>query len=256
VAQLLISVRSASEAILAVGAGAAIIDVKEPAGGSLGRADCSVWSEVRSALPPKFPLSVALGELNEWLMPGQPVLPDQAWAGISFCKLGLAGAGSDWRSSWRELRSSLGGESGPAWIAVAYADWQAASAPDPDAVLEAACESPRIVGVLVDTWAKTQPLRFDAGWISRASRVRDSGRMLAVAGGLDIASIAALDHAAPDVVAVRGAACAQGDRRAAIDPGRVADLARVVASLPVRPRQGRVEFGIASELVGCAASGG
>ena len=57
---------------------------------------------------------------------------------------------------------------------------------DPDAVLEAARESPRIIGVLIDTWAKTRPLRFDAGWICWANRVRESGKLLAVAGGLDL----------------------------------------------------------------------
>jgi hypothetical protein len=181
-------------------------------------------------------LSVALGELNEWLGPSQPVLPPSAWAGISFRKLGLAAAGPDWRRSWRELRSRLGDNDGPAWIAVAYADWRTASAPDPDAVLEAACESPHIIGVLIDTWAKTRPLRFDSAWVSWANRVRESGKMLAVAGGLDLASIAALHTAAPDIIAVRGAACVEGNRRAAIDPARVAELARVVASLPEHTR--------------------
>jgi uncharacterized protein (UPF0264 family) len=57
---LLVSVRSADEARRAIVARAAIIDVKEPDRGSLGRAECSVWVEVRSALPPIIPLSVAL----------------------------------------------------------------------------------------------------------------------------------------------------------------------------------------------------
>ena len=161
-----------------------------------------------------------------------PWYPPMAWTGISYRKLGLVGAGPGWREAWREVRRRLGGEESPAWIAVAYADWRTASAPDPDAVLEAACDSPRIVGVLVDTWSKGQPLRFDARWALLGERVRDAGRMLAVAGGLDLTSIAALDQVAPDIVAVRGAACLGGDRRAAIDAARVAELARAVASLP------------------------
>jgi uncharacterized protein (UPF0264 family) len=176
---------------------------------------------------------VALGELKDWLGPSLPSLSGDAWAGVSFRKLGLAGErGTNWSRRWRELRTRLGNESAVFWIAVAYADWQVAAAPDPDAILQAACESPEIAGVLVDTWAKTQPLRFDAGWISWARRVRDSGRLLAVAGGVCLKSIPALKFASPDVVAVRSAACFDGDRRAAIDPARVEKLARAVAVLP------------------------
>jgi (5-formylfuran-3-yl)methyl phosphate synthase len=235
VARLLVSVRSADEARRAIEAGADIIDVKEPDFGSLGRADPSVWCRVRSALPPTLPLTLALGELSEWLEPGQPELPAEAWAGISYRKLGLAGSGAHWRQAWRELRFRLGVERCPPWIAVAYADWKAAAAPDPDAILETASDSPEISGILIDTWAKTEPFRVDATWIAWAKRVRQARLMLAVAGGLDRQLIPSLAPLAPDIVAVRGAACLGGQRRAAIDPDRVAALARVVAALPALP---------------------
>jgi uncharacterized protein (UPF0264 family) len=167
------------------------------------------------------------------------LIPPGAWASISYCKLGLAGAGANWRSEWRALRSRLGDEHGPLWIAVAYADWTPASAPGPDAVLEAACESTRIGGVLVDTWDKTEPLSLDKGWIAWAQRVKRSGKLLAVAGGLGIDSISSLVPLAPDVVAVRGAACVDGNRRASIDPQRVAKLAQAVLALPVGPGTGQ-----------------
>ena len=40
------------------------------------------------------PVSVALGELTDWLGPHSPVPPEGAWQGISFRKLGLAGVRS------------------------------------------------------------------------------------------------------------------------------------------------------------------
>ena len=62
-------------------------------------------------------------------------------------------------------------------------------------------------------------------------RIRDSGRLIALAGSLDVASVHRLAALKPDIIAVRGAACRGGDRLAAIDPTRVARLAEAVRSL-------------------------
>ncbi len=89
-AQLLVSVRSADEARTALAGGASIIDVKEHDHGSLGQAPWSVWRDVHTVVSTAAPISVALGELPDWLGPHCPIPPAQAWAGISFCKLDLA----------------------------------------------------------------------------------------------------------------------------------------------------------------------
>jgi uncharacterized protein (UPF0264 family) len=232
VARLLVSVRSAREAMRAVEAGADIIDVKEPARGSLGRADALVWKDVAKVLPPGLPLSVALGELSEWVRPDETVLLAEAWSRISFRKLGLAGAGRNWRSAWRDLRLRLDGEQGPAWIAVAYTDWRAASAPDPYAVLEVASETPSVLGVMLDTWSKSEPFRVNAAWIDWAHQARDAKLSLAIAGGQDRETLPGLAAIAPDVVGVRGAVCRGGRRLGDLDPSRVAELAKVAAALP------------------------
>ena len=62
---LLVSVRSASEGVVAVLGGASVVDVKEPDRGPLGRADASVWRETRRVVPPAIPVSVALGEIAD-----------------------------------------------------------------------------------------------------------------------------------------------------------------------------------------------
>jgi uncharacterized protein (UPF0264 family) len=241
---LLISVRSAAEAALALEAGAAIIDVKEPDAGPLGRAPTSVWQEVSETVRGAAPISVALGELSEWLTSPRLQIPPNAWAGIAYRKLGLAGATPNWRSSWRALRESLAETHSPAWIAVAYADWKRAGAPDPDAVLATACESEQIVGVLLDTWDKAQRLVLDLPLVSWAARVRCHGKLLAIAGGLDVDLIAELDRFMPDIVALRGAACVDGNRRALIDPQRVSKLARLAARIP---EYGHDRHGVAPE---------
>lgn len=237
-AQLLVSVRSADEARSAIAGGASIIDVKEPDHGSLGQAPWSVWRDVHTVISTAAPISVALGELADWLATQSPVLPAEAWAGISFRKLGLAGTAVGWQSAWRAVRSRLDDVNGPGWIAVIYADWQRAGAPDPESILEETFTTDRIVGVLVDTWDKTRPFELDERWVKLAARVRQAGKLVAMAGGLDSRSIPSLGRIAPDIVAVRGAACVDGNRRAVIDPGRVAELARLVDALPAWPHAG------------------
>ena len=72
---LLVSVRSAAESLVALEGGASIIDIKEPAKGSLGRASRAVQTDVVSALRGqrargpepgrRVTVTAALGELTE-----------------------------------------------------------------------------------------------------------------------------------------------------------------------------------------------
>jgi uncharacterized protein (UPF0264 family) len=234
VAKLLVSVRSVDEAYAAMAGGAAIIDVKEPSRGSLGRAPCSVWCEVRAAVPSSVLVSVALGELNEWDSE-RVALPCGCWSGIGFRKLGLADAGPEWRDRWRDLRHRLavegearpGAPSGrPAWVAVVYLDWEAAGAPEPEAVVAEAAALADCPGVLFDTWDKSRRIDLDARWRRRIARVKEAGRFVALAGSLDVAAIRRLQPLDPDIFAVRGAACRSGDRHSPIDRERVARLVK------------------------------
>jgi uncharacterized protein (UPF0264 family) len=197
VAQLLVSVRSTEEAVAAVDGGAAVVDVKEPLHGSLGRAECSVWRAVRQVVPAHVPVSVALGELNEWLSGTSFSIAPGAFAGLAYCKIGLAHAPGNWIDRWQELRARLAGSERfePAWVAVVYLDWQAAHAPAPEAVID---------------------------------RAREAGKFIALAGSLDVDAIRHLAPLQPHLFAVRGAACAGGDRLGPIDRERVAALARAV----------------------------
>ena len=157
--------------------GASIIDVKEPSRGALGRSDACVWEAVRVAVPRSMPLSVALGELNEWLGSAPPQIHASAWAGIDFCKLGLAVPPADWRQHWGEVRNELQSRATPfpAWVAVVYLDWKAARAPHPDAIIDAAAELPEIRAVLFDTWRKSSGALLDRRWKPLVERAQNQG---------------------------------------------------------------------------------
>lgn len=241
-ARLLVSVRSSEEARAAVLGGADIIDVKEPLAGPLGCAEPSVWPEIRRVVPESIPLSVALGEVEDWTLDLNRVPDAPCWLGITFAKVGLAGSGVDWLSRWTTLRERFDDTSSKSlsWVAVIYADWLEAKAPQPDEIIaEALCDT-RCAGVLVDTWSKSGRPSFwkEATWPERIERVQRSRRLFAWAGGMDVPRIhelAQVGHS-PDIIAVRGSACRDGDRLGPIEVERVARLKEAVTEIETHIR--------------------
>lgn len=223
---LLVSVRSAAEAELALAGGADLIDVKEPRRGSLGAAEPAVWEEVRLVVASRAPTSAALGELLSDFQADH--LPQAA--GMNFAKVGLAGcsAVADWPARW--LRAMQGLPRGVRPVAVAYADWQRAAAPAPDDVLQLAARGGAPY-LLLDTFDKAAGnllahLSLDqlAALSRRAAR---SAVRLVLAGSLDAAAMEILLPLEPAYLAVRGAACS-GDRTQAIEAPRVKRLAEML----------------------------
>ncbi len=226
---LLVSVRDAGEAEVAVDAGATIIDVKEPRRGPLGRADSAVWDAVIDRVPPWITVSVALGELREWS--GRSLAHHPISERVRFLKVGLSQAGPSWVEEWRELdrRLTAGRGERRRWVAVIYRDWRAAAAPSPGEVVEAAIAE-GFSGLLVDTWDKPGPGWTDlATWADLLERARAGGLFVALAGGLDAEGIIRLSNLRPDIFAVRSAACAGGDRNGPIEGARVRELASLAA---------------------------
>ncbi len=176
---------------------------------------------MRAAVRSEIPVSVALGELSEW-----PTDLAVDFAGLTFRKLGFAGAGPRWVEDWARLRGRLG--AGPAWVAVVYADWERAESPSPTTVLDVALAMEDCAGVLFDTFDKSRPSPIDESWQPFFERVRRAGRFSVLAGRIDASTLSKLSNLAPDLVAVRGAACVNGDRLAAVDTARVAALSRAV----------------------------
>jgi uncharacterized protein (UPF0264 family) len=224
---LLVSVRSAAEALSALAGGAAIIDVKEPANGPLGRAADPVIVTVVSVIGGRCPVSAALGELRDDV---GAAIPD----GLSFVKWGLAGQArsADWRCAI-ERRA----RSGARVVHVAYADWPCAGAPPVEEVFAAA--TARAGGVLlVDTHCKEAATRGRArptllDWLpipwleDLCGGARAAGVRVALAGSLGAREIRALAGARPDWFAVRGAAC-EGGREGVVSTEQVRALAQLI----------------------------
>lgn len=225
--QLLVSVRSAAEAEAAVAGGASLIDVKEPAHGSLGRAPDEVLRAVLRAVAGRRPVSAALGEVLD--TPAPPA------AAVAYAKWGLAGcgaAGEWWQPLARAARDLRRANPGCRLVGVAYADWQRAHAPAPtqlcDFALAGGCDV-----LLVDTWCKDGTTLCD--WLpipeltTLATRCRAGRVRLALAGSLGPAEIQRLRLLRPDWFAVRGAVCRGRDRTQGVDAAAVRGLVELLA---------------------------
>ena len=237
VPRLLVSVRNIAEARAAIDGGCDILDVKEPANGSLGRAPLTeILAVARFAASAGIPCSAALGELSEWhdgaavqarAEPRGDVLPE-------FLKLGLARLGSDadWLSQWKigvdRIRDSIfnNAPGSSRCVAVIYADWRFANSPEPERLLDAIADEDdefgsRIAGVLVDTYSKSSGTLLDVVSMNElhgiAARTHTSGRFLALAGRINDAILEPLCELSPDIIAIRSAACVGTDRTADVD---------------------------------------
>jgi (5-formylfuran-3-yl)methyl phosphate synthase len=235
--QLLVSVRDATEAEIALNCGVDVIDVKEPARGSLGAPDRHIVQDVLKRIAGRVPVSIALGELISIDPPSRPI------SGLAFAKFGLAGCASEknWEARWQRAVGEL--PAGVAPVAVAYADWQTVDAPSPQHVLHRGAALGCKV-LLIDTCSKSSGTLLDhvsrakLGSLTRAAH--DVGLQCALAGSLTIPQIGQLLSLEPDYVAVRKAACA-GGRTGSLDRARVRRLSSLVRQGYEMPRMAQLD---------------
>jgi hypothetical protein len=231
-----VSVRNALEARAAVVGGCDLLDIKEPNRGPLGMADAEAMTAVArcavdcGAPGRSLPCSAALGELIEW----KPREPEFSPAlGIGYVKFGSAGIDSaaQWSELWRAVqhRFAIPASRDLRWVAVAYADWQAAKGLAPSQLLEAARTVPCDV-FLVDTFDKSSgnllKLMDPAELGQLSDLAHQAGLRIALAGGVRRAQFGELAKVYPDIIGVRGAACAGGRRTAPISATAVRALKR------------------------------
>lgn len=220
--RLLVSVRSFDEACLAAEVGVDLIDLKEPRNGSLGRVRLEMARQVCQHFSEGHLLSMALGELAEW-SDADWALVGQIPRGIVYAKIGLAECEGlpDWRANWQRASRSLSPHCQS--VAVIYADWREARAPQPESVLDLALEN-GCRALLVDTWRKDRENVFRHCGISQVDalfdRAKQYGLLTVLAGSLSLDNLDEALSTSPDYLAVRGAVCA-GTREGELVPEKI-----------------------------------
>jgi uncharacterized protein (UPF0264 family)/N-acetylglutamate synthase-like GNAT family acetyltransferase len=244
--RLLVSVTDTDEARAAVAGGVDVVDVKNPAEGSLGAPVPGVIERVRAVVPPALPVSVAIGDLPH--LPGTAALAARgaARAGATYVKVGLWGSSTEDEAVavLEAVRAAVDGEA--AVIAGAYADGERVpSRPLPPGGLVAAATRAGVAGCLLDTAVKDGRGLFE--WLAPerlSALVADAhaaGLELALAGALRAEDLAAVRATGADIAGVRSAACLDGRRDAPLDPERIA---RLRALCDVAPGEGAALEGI------------
>jgi len=228
--RFLVSVTDLVEAADAAGAGAEIIDVKDPGAGSLGEAPPERVQAIRDIVPSHLPVSAALGDgpFEAHTVTRAAVLLSAC--GAKYVKVGLRNTNRRMALDMlRAIRGGLPPDCG--LIAVGFADFELARCLDP-AELPALTAAAGADGCLVDTLVKDG--RGLLSWLDDAALsalvadCRARGLLCGLAGSLKAGDLPRIAAIRPDIVGVRGAACI-GDRVSGrVSAERVAALARLL----------------------------
>jgi (5-formylfuran-3-yl)methyl phosphate synthase len=223
--QLMISVVSAQEAQDAILGGAGILDVKNPAEGSLGAQPPQIIREIRKLSPNGINVSAAIGDMPH--LPGTAALAalGAAVCGADYIKVGLHGSRtrSEALTLLQEVRQAVR-EYPVTVVAAGYADFRRAGALDPVCLPHVAA-SAGAGGVLIDTAVKDGLTLFDFidahSLRSLAEQTHAAGLLFGLAGALSELDLPLAQELGADVVGLRTAVCRNNQRGGPIDPDRV-----------------------------------
>jgi uncharacterized protein (UPF0264 family) len=247
VIDLLVSVADLDEVPAALAGGADVVDLKAPPDGSLGAPEPALLEAVAASLRRAAGrpgagrrLSVALGDASlppAGPGPGTYALAARACAlaGADYVKIGLRGEMTDGAAAGLVAalaRAVRAVSPRTRVIAAGFADASEAGGVGPERLVPIAVAG-GADGLLVDTARKDGRRLLD--WLAPdalarlAAAARRRGLLVGLAGSLRVDDLPVVAAAGPDLVGVRGAACAGGRRDGRVDAGRVARLRAALA---------------------------
>lgn len=209
---MLASVKSLDEAMLVLAENVDIIDLKEPALGSLGGLDIKLVKEIVDLIDGQCRVSATIGDL-----PMQPeqifnAVSQMADTGVNFIKIGffMGGQQDNVIEKLEPLTSQVN------LIAVLFADTQ------PNFSLINKLIASGFKGIMLDTQDKTKGSLTQIMAKSEIERfvshVKSSNTLCGLAGSLKADDISLLMPYQPNYLGFRGALCEQNERAGRINP--------------------------------------
>ena len=232
--QFLASVRDADEAEIALGAGADIIDLKEPGRGALGAVDDETVKLCVRAVAGRVCVSATVGDGPAHEALRRDTIARHAASGVDLVKIGIFPE----RKAEQSLLALADAGRGARLVLVLFAD----ALPSFDAAAVAVKLNAK--GIMLDTMAKRSGSLLDhlgldllTGFVANA---KAHGLMVGLAGSLRPEHVEPLLALHPDLLGFRGALCRDGARGASLDAAACA----VIRSLIPRsePRFPRAQF--------------
>ncbi len=226
--RVLISVRNALEARIALDCGVDFLDIKEPLRGPLGCSDRQVWQDVADLISSsdvaKRPvLTVAMGDLLS-------LDYTSLVSGVNLFKMGLAECQfhPHWKQLWLQQTTRLISATQAKPVVVAYADSSLAQSPSIETVLDFAIKQ-GVSHFLIDTFTKDGRNLFDfvtldelTHWCSVAYQHQIT---VALAGSLRRDHLPFFDQLEGDlIIGMRSGVCEDAQRDGLLSRDRVCDL--------------------------------
>lgn len=233
--KLLVSVVNPEEAQTALAAGVDILDVKNPAEGSLGAPSPETVRRIRAVTPPYVPLSVAIGDMPN--LPGTAALAAYGAArlGATYVKVGLWGVSTEAEAMalLRAVRRACSDFPGVRVVACGYADaGRLPHRPLAPLALPAVARDAGVDGCMLDTGLKDGRRLWDflteADLRAFVEAAHAAGLFVALAGALQAEDLPRVRDLGADVVGVRSAACRDGHRAGPLDVERLRQLRALV----------------------------
>ena len=240
---MLASVTGLSEALVALGAGVDVVDLKDPAAGALGACPPHLLRAVVRLRDSRDPgiarpaISAAIGDLHDDGGSGLIALAaaGAAACGIDFVKVGVRLVDGDRAvAALREVARAVREAGGTTrTIAATYVDLAPAGAACEPEALAAIAARAEVDGCLVDTALKDGRTLLDHAAPDRVARFvaacREAGMICALAGSIRLEDLPRVVPLGPDYIGARGALCT-GGRRGCLDAGRVRAFSAAIRS--------------------------
>ncbi len=215
--KVLISPMDSKEAIESIEGGADIIDVKNPAEGSLGASFPWVIREIKNlAVNYGKQVSATIGDME--YKPGTASLAalGAAHSGADYIKIGLFGVKNEeeaYKMLTPVIRSVKEFDKEKKLVAAAYADYYRINSIPPQ-VLPRVGEKAGVDGIMIDTAIKDGKTLFDHMEMVELEEFIEESRkkplFCALAGGIKGTHTTALRELNPDIIGVRTAVCKSG----------------------------------------------